>query len=67
MLRLKRELRIKDKGSQDKSYVKDQLSSAWKVLRKGQRQSKEKREAHLEELAEHYASRRQTTKQNEIK
>ena len=51
----------------DKRYVKEQLSLAWKALRKVQRQSKDKREAHLEDLAEHYASRRQTTKENEIK
>ena len=67
LLRLKRELHINDTDSQGKSDVKERLSSAWKALRKVQRQSKHRRELHLEDLAEHYASRRQTTKQNEIK
>ena len=60
-------MNIKDSGLDDKTYVTKQLSDARKARRKVQRQFKDKREAHLEELAEHYASNRQTTKQTEIK
>ena len=55
---MKKDLKITDNGKKDKSYVKEELSLAWKALRKVQRQSKDKREAHLEVLAEHYAARR---------
>ena len=66
MIMLKGELNIKDNGMEDKTYVTEQLSLVLKALRKVQRQSKDKREAHLEELAEYFASNRQTTKQIEI-
>ena len=65
-MRMRRELGIVDGGSQAKIYVKEQLSLAWKALRKVQRKSKNRREIHLEELAEHFASRRQSTKKIEI-
>ena len=40
LMRMRRALRIIDRGGQDKRYVKEQLSLAWKALRKVQRQSK---------------------------
>ena len=33
--RMEKDLKITDNGRQDKSYVKEQLSLAWKALREG--------------------------------
>ena len=65
-LNLKRELRIEDTDSDCNKYILGQLKGTWKELRMVQRNSKERRESHLQDLAEHYANRRNTTKTTEV-
>ena len=50
-----------------KSQIKQKLADAWKNLRLVQKQHKELREEHLEQLADHYVTHRNTTREQEIK
>ena len=56
-----------DTGSECKQYIEKKFEWAWKALWLVQRNSKDRRESHMQVLAEHYAERRDTTRAIEIK
>ena len=58
---------IQDSNSNEIKYIKQRLSEAWQQLRKTQKQSESLREDYLEELAQFYANKQQTSKEIEIK
>ena len=67
VLKLEKELEIVDTGSECKQYIEKKFEWAWKALWLVQRNSKDRRESHMQVLAEHYAERRDTTRAIEIK
>ena len=67
VLKLKKELQIMDTCSECKQYIKKTLEGVWKALWLVQRNLKDRRESHMQVLAERYAERRDTTRAIEIK
>ena len=67
VLKLEKELEIVDTGSECKQYIEKKFEWAWKALWLVQRNSKDRRESHMQVLAEHYAERRDTPRAIEIK
>ena len=65
--RFQHELAIMDTGVNDKLYIQNNLSQAWQALRKVQQQAKQKRNKHLDVLAEHLAHHRNTKREQELK
>ena len=64
--RLSGELNIKDKVDGEK-FIKLKLAEAWRNLKKVQKQHKVLREKHMEELADCYANKRNTSRSSEVK
>ena len=65
--KLREQQSLEDLGLNSKEYIVGQLTNAWKNLRRVQQKSESLREDHLEEMAEHYALKRDTSKEVELK
>ena len=64
--RLETQLKIKHIHLTSKTAVKTQLDQAWKELKKVQQSAVQRREEHLEQLAEFYAEKRNSNRVREI-
>ena len=65
--RLQHELEIMDTGGNDKLYIKSNLTQVWQALRKVQQHTKQKRNKHLDVLAERFAHQQNTKREKELK
>ena len=64
--RLHIQLQIETSGQLDSDLIIQHLETAWKNLRQVQRHAAVHRDTHMAKLAEHYAEKRETTKQVEL-
>ena len=66
VLYLKKALNIEDTESKCQKYILGKLEGAWKDLRMTQKNSKDRRNSHLQTLAEHFVERWNTTRTIEV-
>ena len=59
-------MKIEVTVSGEKAYIRTQIPTAWKELQKVQKGSKQRRESHMEILADYYTIERKTTTSIEI-
>ena len=67
LMRMQTSLVVEDTGAMEVDYVESSLKTAWKALRLVQANARAHRATHMEQLAEHFALHRDTSRIVEMK